>query len=192
MPGDVRWLTFEDVCAAHEYGLKGRPGAAGIANEGYIHSAVAAPQNLYEHDNVDDILVLAIRYCGRIASNHGFVDGNKRAAALSMTYFLEINGFHLRISDGPDFAGETRLSKWVKALAAHEITEDQLYEYLEEHVEQIAFDLNATLSVEMVTAASLAALAASDNTLGVPTWSLYPPGTITMNILGNGENTDDD
>ena len=59
-------------------------------------SAVAQPQasfgGAFAHAG---LLAMAAAYLFHIASNHAFVDGNKRAGLLSALVFLDINGISI-------------------------------------------------------------------------------------------------
>ena len=74
-------------------------GAAGLRDEGLLESALARPVNRRMYENVDDLLALAATYCVGIASNHPFVDGNKRMAFIALGQFLEDNGIVLTATD---------------------------------------------------------------------------------------------
>jgi death on curing protein len=66
-----------------------------------LHDDVLArPQNLFVYDGVEDIIVLAATYAVAIASNHPFIDGNKRAAFMALGLFLEDNGLRLIAEQG--------------------------------------------------------------------------------------------
>ena len=67
-------------------------GAAGINSEGLLESALARPANHFRYEGETDICALAAVYLVAVASNHPFLDGNKRAAFLSAGLFLLKNG----------------------------------------------------------------------------------------------------
>ena len=60
---------------------------------------MARPVNRRLYENLDDLLALAATYCVGIASNHPFVDGNKRMAFIALGQFLEDNGIVLTATD---------------------------------------------------------------------------------------------
>jgi death-on-curing protein len=127
------WLTFEHVSEIHDDQLARYGGLAGVMDDNLIHSALAAPLNLYHYDMVDDVLALAIRLCFALAKNHGYVDGNKRTAAVAMLEFLITNGFTLVIPD--DEPESPLLGEWVEKLVTGALNEHQLYERLVHFVE---------------------------------------------------------
>ena len=51
------------------------------------------------YEGVDDILELAATYAVGIASNHPFVDGNRRMAFIALGQFMADNGFVLTATD---------------------------------------------------------------------------------------------
>lgn len=67
--------------------------------------------------------MLAAAYGFGLAKNHAFSDGNKRAAALAATTFLEANGFRIGARIGV-------VAKVFIATAASELDEEGLAEQL--------------------------------------------------------------
>lgn len=86
------WLDEALILALYEDVVAASGGASGVRDQGLLRSALARPVNrrLYEH--VDDALELAATYAVGIASNHPFVDGNKRMAFIALGQFLADNG----------------------------------------------------------------------------------------------------
>lgn len=64
--------------------------------------------NRFAYESVEDIVELAATYAIAIASNHPFIDGNKRAAFMALGVFLEENG--LMLTAEQDDATETMLA----------------------------------------------------------------------------------
>jgi death-on-curing protein len=72
----------------------------------------------------EDLAAMAAAYLFHIASNHPFIDGNKRAAAMSALVFLDVNGVEnlpppdemtdvtLRVASGRMGKGE--LTEWMR------------------------------------------------------------------------------
>ena len=86
------WVTAAVVLAVHDEQIAEHGGAAGTRDPGLLESALARPQNVAAYDPNADIAALAAAYAFGIARNHPFVDGNKRAALLSIVAFLGLNG----------------------------------------------------------------------------------------------------
>ncbi len=117
------WLNALALCLLHSESLAEHGGLAGIRDEGLLMSALARPQNLFAYQNVTDIPQLAAAYAYGIAKNHPFVDGNKRAAFLSIGLFLALNGYVLEVA--PSIAVNTML-----ALAAGDLEEAELTKWI--------------------------------------------------------------
>lgn len=78
----------------HDESLAMHGGASGIRDEGLLDSALNRAMNLEMYGN-PDFAELAAAYGVGLAKNHAFVDGNKRAAFLSVGLFLGLNGYKL-------------------------------------------------------------------------------------------------
>jgi death on curing protein len=120
------WLDREVVIDFHNENLQRFGGPEGIRDLTMLESALARPINKHTYASEFDLAGLAAAYAFGIARNHPFVDGNKRAAFVAMEVFLLINGFSLEID-------ETDAIATFLALAAGELTEDQLASWIREH-----------------------------------------------------------
>ena len=98
MAGPI-WLDKALLLALYDDVVGASGGAAGLRDEGLLESAIARPMNRLHYEGVDDILELAATYAVGIASNHPFVDGNKRMAFIALGQFMADNGFVLTASD---------------------------------------------------------------------------------------------
>lgn len=92
---EPRWIRKEVLLALHSRSLSLHGGAEGLRDEG-LESALARPINRHAYDAIDDIAELAATYGVAMASNHPFIDGNKRAAFQCVLLFLAVNGLRLR------------------------------------------------------------------------------------------------
>ena len=119
------WIEQEAVVALHDRSLALHGGPSGIRDEGLLVSAMQRPLNRFFYEGESSIAVLAATYAVGIASNHPFVDGNKRAAYMAMILFLALNEAPLE-ADKVDAintmlsvaAGETdidTLATWIRA-----------------------------------------------------------------------------
>lgn len=108
--------------------LREHGGLDGTINEGALESTLARPQNLvaYKNPASPTIFDLAASYGFGFARNHCFADGNKRIALVSIDVFLEMNGFELA-------AEEIEAVETIKMLAAGEINEEQLSEWIQKN-----------------------------------------------------------
>jgi death-on-curing protein len=93
------WLDKALMLALYDDVVVASGGAAGLRDEGLLESALARPINRLLYEGVDDLLELAATYAVGVASNHPFVDGNKRMAFMALGQFLEDNGVILTASN---------------------------------------------------------------------------------------------
>lgn len=78
-------------------------GASGVRDTELLASALARPKNQFAYGETD-LFLLAATYAEGIATNHAFIDGNKRTAFFAALSFLEENGFKLRSAAGTEHA----------------------------------------------------------------------------------------
>lgn len=123
---EPRWLAIEEVILIHERQLQRFGGAAGIRDRGALESAVNRPINQWAYEQAG-LVQLGAAYAFGIARNHAFVDGNKRAAFLSMGTFLRFNGVHFAPSQ--DVATAAMIS-----LAAGDISEEAFARWIGDNV----------------------------------------------------------
>ncbi len=128
MPDRVepRWVSKDAALAIHDRQLAEHCGPSGIRDAGAFESALARPVNRWVYGE-DDLFALAAAYAFGIARNHPFVDGNKRTAWTLARVFLIKNGLDL------DF-GEHEAIDLVQSLAAGELSEAELADWLREHL----------------------------------------------------------
>ncbi|MBA4174106.1 MAG: type II toxin-antitoxin system death-on-curing family toxin [Hyphomicrobium sp.] len=118
------WLTPELVIALHDEQLREFGGPPGIRDHGMLESARPA-QNKWSYGETD-LAALAAAYAYGIARNHPFVDGNKRAAFLSIITFLGLNDI--------DFApAEAEAVVMILGLASGEIDEEGLARWIRDN-----------------------------------------------------------
>lgn len=127
MPKSWIWIASEVALAAHAEQLAEHGGADGVRDEGALHSAMARAQNLIAYGD-PDVAALAAAYAFGIARNHPFADGNKRTAAVVSETFLMLNGCSLAATDA-------ELVVAILALAAGELSEEELADWFRSHVE---------------------------------------------------------
>jgi death on curing protein len=96
MTAEPKWISKKALLLLHEESLAEFGGARGVRDEGLLDSALARPQNIHAYKAESGMANLAAAYAFGLAKNHAFVDGNKRAAFLSIGLFLAINGHSLR------------------------------------------------------------------------------------------------
>ena len=119
------WLTADLVKAIHDVQLRMFGGPAGLRDEGALESALGRPVNRWAYEEAD-LAALAAAYAFGIARNHPFVDGNKRAALLSLVTFLGLNAI--------DFvADEAEAVVMIRGLAAGEVDEAGLTRWIRDN-----------------------------------------------------------
>ena len=122
MVSELKWLTYDQVIAIHSRQLRRFGGAAGLRDDGLLHSAIERPINKWHYEQ-SELPELAAAYAFGLAKNHAFVDGNKRIAFMSMMTFLRKNG--VRFS--PEQAHATSM---IMSLAAGEVSEESLARWI--------------------------------------------------------------
>src|SRR5215468_175831 len=122
MSEEPNWVTYDQVVAIHGRQLRRFGGAPGLRDDGMLRSALERPLNKWQYEQVD-LASLAAAYAFGLAKNHAFVDGNKRAAFMTMVVFLRKNN----ILFAPDQAHATAI---MISLAAGEVSEQSLARWI--------------------------------------------------------------
>jgi death-on-curing protein len=121
-----RWISRQALELLHGESLAEHGGAAGLRDEGLLESALARPVNLAAYGQ-PDLADLAACYGVGLAKNHPFVDGNKRAAFLSVGLFLALNGHRLR-------AAQVEATLTMLAVAASDMDESSFAVWIRSHL----------------------------------------------------------
>lgn len=120
------WLTAAMMLDIHAEQLVLFGGPPGVRDLALLESALARAPNKYAYGE-SDLAALAATYAFGIARNHPFVDGNKRAAFAAMVVFLGLNDI--------DFvAVPAEAAVIILALAAGEVSEDNLARWIRDHL----------------------------------------------------------
>lgn len=127
---DWVWLDISVVMALHDEHLAEHGGLTGVCNRPALEAALARPVNKASYEN-GDAAAMAATYAYGISRNHPFADGNKRTSLIVAELFLALNGFELTASNA-------ECVTTFLALAAGDVSEEELAEWFREHVE--AFD----------------------------------------------------
>lgn len=90
-----RWVGADVLLAVHDRQLAEHGGLDGVRDFAVIEMALARPRHLASFGK-PDAADLAASYAFGLARNHGFADGNKRAAWVAARLFLADNGCRLR------------------------------------------------------------------------------------------------
>lgn len=121
----INWISLRTALALHARQIAEHGGGDGVRDEGLLESALARAQNTHAYagdEKNPDIPRLAAAYAYGIATNHPFIDGNKRSALMVSFVFLERNGWDMT-------AGEGEAYRVFLGLAAGEISEEELVEW---------------------------------------------------------------
>ncbi|MDF1722005.1 MAG: type II toxin-antitoxin system death-on-curing family toxin [Minwuia sp.] len=113
----------------HDMQLAEHGGLPGVRDANLLDSALARPRNLFAYGETD-IRRLAAAYAFGLARNHPFVDGKKRTAFLAAYMFLRLNDWRL-------IAEEAAAATMTLALAAGQVTEPALAEWLCENTRKM-------------------------------------------------------
>lgn len=112
------------MVAIHRELIDEHGGLSGPPRLGDLEAALARAANLHAHSDAPASLArLAAAYGFALARAHCFPDGNKRVALAVVDVFLRMNGSRLT-------AEETTAVDAIQALAAGELTEEALAEWI--------------------------------------------------------------
>lgn len=124
-----RWIDKRLLLLLHDESLAEHGGVSGLRDEGLLESALARPLNLVAYAE-PDFAELTAAYATGLAKNHPFVDGNKRAAFLSVGLFLGLNGYRLT-------ASQADATVAVFSLAAGEWDEAAFADWIRTHSKRV-------------------------------------------------------
>ncbi len=120
-----------DAVLIHDMELTAHGGSAGLRDPGMLEFAVMRARNLWAYSETPPSLArLAAAYAFGISSNHPFVDGNKRTALVVSFAFMDVNGLSVNASQVDAYS-------MILGLAAGEIEEQQIADWLEQYSEPI-------------------------------------------------------
>ena len=118
------YLTVAEVLAMHADQIERYGGSHGIRDSGLLEAALYRPQTGYYADLIEEAAAL----WESVSQNHGFIDGNKRAAFAAVYTFLAINGTRLTADaqETYDFV--------IGLYEANHFSFDQLVPWLRNHI----------------------------------------------------------
>ena len=122
------WISGEDVILIHGRVIQGSGGLDGLRDSAGLEAAIAAPMQTFDGQELypSDIEKIARLGFG-LASNHAFVDGNKRIGAMMTQLLLKWNGYDLALRSG-------ELAEMFIAIANGAAKEKDLLDWLTEHL----------------------------------------------------------
>ena len=110
----------------HEAQLREHGGSPGVRDHGLLAAALPRPRQKFVYARGPDLATRAAAYAFGLTKNHGYVDGNKRAAFASIIVFLGLNEIDFDVP--PQDASAIILS-----LAAGEVSEDGLTRWIRDN-----------------------------------------------------------
>jgi death-on-curing protein len=124
---DPNWVPLRAVVAIQGQLIADHGGLSGPPRHGDLEAALGRPVNLHAYSETALSLPrLAAAYGFALARGHCFPDGNKRVALAIIDVFLRLNGSQLT-------ADELDAVDTIQSLAAGDLTEDQLTEWISVH-----------------------------------------------------------
>lgn len=125
----MNWFTADDIIAIHSLIIRKSGGIDGLRDEDGLESAIAAPlQTAFGEDLFPTTIQKIARLGFGLATNHAFIDGNKRIGALAVQMLLKNNGYELRLK-------QDELADMFIGIADGLYGEQDLLQWIESHLE---------------------------------------------------------
>ena len=123
------WITADDVIQIHSRVIQRSGGMDGLRDRASLEAAVSAPMQSFGGQDLYPTTVEKIARLGYgPASNHAFVDDNKRIGAMMTQLLLKWNGFQMSLRSG-------ELADMFIAIADGSAKESDLLAWIQEHLE---------------------------------------------------------
>lgn len=123
------WITADDVIQIHSRVIQRSGGMDGLRDRASLEAAVSAPMQSFGGQDLYPTTIEKIARLGYgLASNHAFVDGNKRIGAMMTQLLLKWNGFQMSLRSG-------ELADMFIAIADGSAKESDLLDWIQEHLE---------------------------------------------------------
>lgn len=124
----LNWIERPLAIAIHERQLAEHGGNIGVRDDNLLDCALARPHQLHAHDDPPpDLAKLAASLAFGLATNHPFIDGNKRTAAVACETFIVLN-------NGTLAAADLELYRQYLALAEGSLAEAEFAAWLRQHI----------------------------------------------------------
>ena len=122
------WISAEDVILIHSRVIEGSGGLDGLRDRDGLEAAVSAPMQTFDGKELYPTDIEKIARLGfGLASNHAFVDGNKRIGAMMTQLLLKWNGYDLTLRSG-------ELAEMFIAIADGTAKEKDLLDWIHRHL----------------------------------------------------------
>ena len=123
------WITADDVIQIHSRVIQRSGGMDGLRDRASLEAAISAPMQSFGDQDLYPTTVEKIARLGYgLASNHAFVDGNKRIGAMMTQLLLKWNGFQMSLRSG-------ELADMFIAIADGSAKESDLLDWIQRHLE---------------------------------------------------------
>lgn len=123
------WITADDVIQIHSRVIQHSGGMDGLRDRASLEAAISAPMQSFGDQDLYPTTVEKIARLGYgLASNHAFVDGNKRIGAMMTQLLLKWNGFQMSLRSG-------ELADMFIAIADGSAKETDLLAWIQRHLE---------------------------------------------------------
>lgn len=128
----MRTLSVEEVLELHRRIVQQSGGSVGLRDRGALESAVAQPLQTFEAVELyEGVIVKAAALAFFIASNHPFIDGNKRAAHAAFEVTLILNGYEIEASIDEQ-------ERIMLSLASGKVSREALTEWAKRHTRPVS------------------------------------------------------
>lgn len=124
------WVSADDVINIHDRIIQVTGGLGGLRDRHGLEAAIAAPLQSFGGEDLfksDFDKIARVGY--GLATNHAFIDGNKRIGAMMVQLLLKWNGYHLALKQG-------ELADMFISIADGTANEETLLAWIIEHVEK--------------------------------------------------------
>lgn len=123
------WITADDVIQIHSRVIQRSGGMDGLRDRAGLEAAISSPMQPFGGQDLYPTTVEKIARLGYgLASNHAFVDGNKRIGAMMTQLLLKWNGFQMSLRSG-------ELADMFIAIADGSAKESDLLAWIQTHLE---------------------------------------------------------
>ena len=123
------WITADDVIQIHSQVIQRSGGMDGLRDRAGLEAAISAPMQSFGGQDLYPTTVEKIARLGYgLASNHAFVDGNKRIGAMMTQLLLKWNGFQMSLRSG-------ELADMFIEIADGSAKESDLLAWIQRHLE---------------------------------------------------------
>ncbi len=123
----IKFLNVSQVEQIQHNSISKYGGDLGIRDRGLLESAVLMPQQKFSTNYLhSDLYQMAAAYLFHLGKNHPFVDGNKRAAAMTAMIFLDVNGIETA-------APNEQLYELVIRVASETIEKSEIAAFFQDH-----------------------------------------------------------